>query len=136
METRGVLTPDTITEARTVYDESGPVAQTVVREVARAMDLDREEYRKRVTPAVVETARDAIFAGMLQVSLADRETFTDWRATHPGAVTVAGHEEARNVVWHVGPDERAVAATYNDEPDAAVSTLRRQAFGRLYRDYL
>jgi hypothetical protein len=41
------------------------------------------------------------------------------------------------VVWHVPPfADAAVAATFQDERDAAVATLRRQAFGRCYRDRL
>jgi len=52
-------------------------------------------------------------------------------------LTVFGSEDVDNVVWHAPPfADAAIAATFQDERDAAVATLRRQAFGRLYRDAL
>ena len=55
---------------------------------------------------------------------------------HPDyEVTVAGRENVDRVAWHAAPfADRAVAATFAEEERAAVETLRRQAFGRLYRD--
>jgi len=47
-------------------------------------------------------------------------------------VTVAGSDNVDRVVWHAF-DGEAVAATFQQEEQAAISTLRRQAFGRLYR---
>ena len=39
--------------------------------------------------------------------------------------------------WNVAPAAgRAVAATFQDEPEAAVSTVRRTAFNRIYREEL
>ncbi|ELY80120.1 DUF5809 family protein [Natrinema gari] len=134
MHTVGTFTFDSVDEARTQYESVGPAAQTVVREVAKAMDFDREEYDERVTGDVVETARDALFANLLEVRVGSREEFDDWCQTYDGAVTTVGHENVDRVVWHAGPDGEAVAATFQNEADAAVATLRRQAFGRLYRD--
>jgi hypothetical protein len=137
METEGVFDPATLADAREAYESVGPAAQTVVRETASAMDFDREEYRERVTSDVVETARDALFASLLVVHVGDREAFEDWRADADVDVTLLGSDEVENVVWHVAPAvDAAVAATYQDERDAAVATCRRQAFGRLYRDAL
>jgi len=63
-----------------------------------------------------------------------REEFEGWRDDYDGEVTMAGHEDVDRVVWHAGPDGEAVAATFQNEEEAAIATLRRQAFGRLYRD--
>ncbi|ELY83068.1 DUF5809 family protein [Natrinema altunense] len=134
MHTVGTFTFESVDDARTQYESVGPAAQTVVREVAKAMEFDREEYDERVTGGVVETARDALFANLLEVRVGSREEFDDWRETYDGAVETVGHEDVDRVVWHAGPDGEAVAATFQNEEDAAVATLRRQAFGRLYRD--
>jgi hypothetical protein len=137
METKGVFAPETLADAREAYESVGPAAQTVVRETATAMDFDAEEYRERVTSDVVETARDALFASLLVVHVADRDGFADWRADADVDVTLLGSEDVDNVVWHVAPvADAALAATYQDERDAAVATCRRAAFGRLYRDRL
>jgi hypothetical protein len=134
MHTRGTFAPETVAEARERYAALGPVAQQAVREAAKAMGFDREEYEERVTPAVVEQVRNALFATALEVRVGSREAFDDWAVDHDGELTVVGSEHVDNVAWHVGPDGAAVAATYQDEADAAVETLRRQAFGRLYRE--
>ncbi|WP_226004585.1 DUF5809 family protein [Natrinema salinisoli] len=134
MHTVGTFSFESAEDARTQYESVGPAAQTVVREVAKAMAFDREEYDERVTGDVVETARDALFASLLAVRVGSREEFEDWRESYDGEVTETGHEDVDHVVWHAGPDAEAVAATFQNEEDAAVATLRRQAFGRLYRD--
>jgi hypothetical protein len=138
MERDGVFAPETAAAAREQYESVGPAAQVVVRETASAMGFDRTEYRDRVTSEVVETARDALFASLLAVQYGDREAFEAWCEDHPDAeVAVAGSDQVDNVVWHhARPVDRVLAATYQDEPVAAAGTLRRQAFGRVYRDLL
>ena len=136
MHTLGTFAPESVEQAREYYESVGPAAQTVVREVARAMEFDREEYGERVTGEVVETARDALFASLLEVRVGTREEYERWRAEYDGEVIETGHEQVDRVVWHAGPTGEAVAATFQNEEDAAVATLRRQAFGRLYRDLL
>ncbi|MXV61419.1 hypothetical protein GS429_04940 [Natronorubrum sp. JWXQ-INN-674] len=133
MHTVGTFAPVSVEEARDYYATAGPAAQTVVREVAKAMSFDREEYGDRVTNDVVETARDALFASLLEVRVGSYEEFEDWRESYDGEVTISGHEAVDSVVWHAGPEDEAVAATFQNEEDAAVATLRRQAFGQLYR---
>lgn len=135
METEGVYAPETVEQASAAYEDAGPAAQVVVRETVRAMEFDREEYRERVTGDVVETARDALFASLLEVSVGTRTEFEAWRESHPDYdLHETGSENVDNVVWHAAPfAETAVAATYQKERDAAVGTLRRQAFGRIYR---
>ena len=138
MHTDGVFAPETAAEARELYESVGPAAQTVVRETARAMEFDRDEYRDRVTSEVVETARDALFASLLAVHVGEYEEFEAWLPDHPEyeAVTL-GSEDVSRVVFHPVPfAETVVAATFESEEAAAVATLRRQAFGRLYREHL
>lgn len=130
----GLIAPATVAEARERYEALGPPARTVVREVAKAMSFDREEYADRVTGEVVETARDALFASLLEVRVGSRAAFEAWREAHDGPVHATGSEHVDRAVWHAGPGGEAVAATFQSERDAAVATLRRQAFGRLYRE--
>jgi hypothetical protein len=132
MRTTGRLSPSGSESARAAYEELGSTAQVVVREVARAMEFDREEYDELVTGETVETARDALFASLLEVQVGSDEEYESWAETFDGPVTVAGSDSVDQVVWHAF-DGEAVAATFQHEEQAAVSTLRRQAFGRLYR---
>ena len=137
-ETHGLLAPETEAEVRRQFEEVGPPAQTVTREIARAMEFPKAEYEERVTGDVVETARDALFASLLRVEVGDREAFEDARRDHPDAEVVEnGSENVDRVAWHYVPfADVLVATTFQDEPDAAVATLRRIAFGKFYRDAL
>lgn len=137
MHTEGTFSPDSWEAARRRYDAIGPTAQTVVREVAKAMEFEREEYEERVTGEVVETARQAMFAGELAVHVDDADGFEAWREGYAHEVRVAGSDNVDRVAWHPAPfAETAVAATFQDEPEAAVQTVRRMAFNRIYRDEL
>jgi hypothetical protein len=138
METEGLFTPESAGAARERFDQLGASAQVVVKESAKAMDLSPEAYRERVTSDVIATAREALFASMLEVHVADRPTFESWLADHPDyEVVERGNENVDNVVWHAVPfRETVVAATFQDERRAAIETLRRQAFGTVYRDLL
>jgi hypothetical protein len=137
MDTEGLFVPETAEAARERYEALGPSAQTVVKEVTRAMEFDATEYEDRVSSDVVETARDALFASMLEVRVGTREEFEAWRESTDVDVTEIGNENVDNVVWHVAPfAEAAVAATFHEKRRAAVGTLRRQAFGRLYQEVL
>lgn len=137
MRTEGTFAPETWDEARSRYESVGSAAQTVVREVAKSMDFDREEYDERVTGDVVETARQAIFAEQLAVHVDDAEGFEAWRDDYPHDVRVAGSDNVDRVAWHPAPFAgTAVAATFQNEPEAAVATTRRMAFNRIYREEL
>ena len=78
MDTEGQFAPTDAAAAQERYESLGPVAQTVVREVAKAMDLSPEAYEERVTSEVVETAREVLFASQLAVHVGTREEFEDW----------------------------------------------------------
>lgn len=136
MQTTGFLSPDDAESAIDAYESLGPTAQIVVKETAKAMAFDGDEYDERVTGDVIETARDALFASLLEVTVGTRAEYEEWAESFDGTVSVVGSENVDNVVWHVGPDDEAVAATFHGERRAAIATLRRQAFGRLYRDVL
>ena len=137
METQGTFAPGSWSDARSQYEALAPTAQTVVREVARAMAFDRDEYESRVTGEVVETARQALFASLLEVSVGTTAEFEAFEANCGYDVRVAGSDNVDNAVWHDAPfAETAVAATFQNEPEAAVATLRRMAFNRIYREEL
>jgi hypothetical protein len=152
MHAEGQLSPASATAARREYADLAGAARTVTRETAKAMGFDREEYADRVDDDVRATVRDALFASLLEVRVGDRDEFEEWRAGFDGDLRVMGSDEVDNVTWHVvpfgadGPPTRgaddgdvtpvAVAATFQDEPDAAVATLRRSVFGRVYRDVI
>ena len=61
-----------------------------------------------------------------------------WAELPPAVIVVPiiESENVDNVAWHAPPFADAVAATFQNEEDAAVETLRRQAFGRVYRELL
>jgi hypothetical protein len=136
MHTEGVFAPETAAEASELYATVGPAAQTSVREVAKAMDFDSDEYEDRVTSSVVATAHEAIFASLLEVRVGSDAAFEDWCGDHPDYEReVIGSENVDRVVWHAAPfAETVVAATFQERQDAAVGTLRRQAFGSVYRE--
>jgi hypothetical protein len=138
MDREGTLAPETPAEAREQYASLVPTAKVVTREAAKAMEFDRAEYDDRVTADVIASVRDALFASLLAVHVGDRAEFDHWRDDHPEyEPVITGSDDARRVVWHAPPfADRVVAATFNDEHEAAVGTLRRQAFGRLYREHL
>jgi hypothetical protein len=137
METEGFLRPETPAAARRAHAELLPGARTVVTEAARAMDFDRAEMDARLDEDVYRTAHDAMFASVLEVRVGDAEAFADWREDYGGELTVNGSENVENVVWHAAPAvDAAVAATFQNERAAAVATLRRQAYGDLYREVL
>ncbi|MFB6094320.1 MAG: DUF5809 family protein [Halanaeroarchaeum sp.] len=138
MDTRGLLAPTTETEVRERFEELGPAAQVVTKEVAKAMAFDRQEYRDRVTGDVVATARDALFSSLLRVHVGTREEFESWLDDHPDLAShVEGSDGVTRRAWHPVPVDGAVAAvTFQSEPDAAVGTLRRQAYGRHYEPLL
>ena len=135
MDTEGTLLPETVEEASGRYEQLGSTAQVVVKAVTKSMAFDREEYDERVDSDVIETAREAMFGEQLQVHVGTREEFDEWRETTDHEVAVLGADNVDHVVWHAPPfAETAVAATYQNEPDAAVATLRRQAVARIYQD--
>lgn len=135
VHTRGDVAPEDAAAARDRYRALAPLAETVVREATSAMGFDREEYEERVTPEVVTRVQEALFAARLEVHVGTRAEFDAW-ADDRDDVVVLGAEAVDHVAWHDPSFGDAVAATFQNEEDAAVDTLRRQAFGRVYRDVL
>lgn len=135
METAGIIAPASPADARRIYNELAQPAEVVVKEVSRLMAIDPEEYDRRVSSEAIETARDALFASLLSINVGTRTEYEQWRTDFDGTIHEIGSEHVDQVVWHAFDDE-AVAATFQAKQDAAVATLRRQAFGELYRDVL
>jgi hypothetical protein len=137
MDTEGRFSPETLEHARERYEELGPTAQVLVKEVAKAMGLDAETYEENVTAEVIETARDVLFAESLVVTIGTSEEFESWCDESDREIEIIGAENVDNVAWHAPSfTQEAVAATFQSERRAAVGTLRRQAFGRLYSEEL
>ena len=136
MHTKGRFSPTSAEEAHERYEELGPAAQTAIREAATAMEFEKDEYDERVTSEVIERVRNALFASELEVNVGSREEFDEWLAAHPDYDShVIGSENVDQVAWHAAPFAEVVAAaTFANRERAAVETLRRQAFGRIYRD--
>lgn len=138
MDERGFLAPETRADVQDAFESLGPTAQTVTKEVAKSMGMDRDEYGERVTGDVVATARDAMFAELLQVYVGTSEEYESWADDNPDFEEDRhGSDDVDNAAWHpVYPTDTVVVATYQNEPDAAIGTLRRIAFGGHYRDLL
>lgn len=137
MDTEGLFEPETRQDAHERFRQLDTAAETVVKESARQMGFDSAEFGERITDDVIETAQESLFASLLQVTVGAREEYDQWCADNDREPVVVGHESVDNVAWHAPPfAEQAVAATFQDEREAAVGTLRRQAFGRIYREVL
>jgi hypothetical protein len=137
MHTRGSLAPETVDEARERYETLGSTAQVLLKQVAKAMSFDESEYERRVTPEVIETAREVLFADDLRVHVGTRQEYEAWLEDREYETTEHGSPNVTRVAWHPAPFAgEVVAATFEHEADAAVETLRRQAFGGLYREVL
>ncbi len=135
MHTVGVLSPETPEGVRETYAALEQPAAVVVREVARSMAFDPEEYDRRVTDDVIATAQDALFASLLVVAVGDRAEYDDWRAEFTGELREIGSPNVDRVAWHAF-DGRAIATTFQSDTEAAVATLQRQAYGDFYREHL
>lgn len=138
MDTHGFIAPETERDAKEAFEEVGPAARTVTSEVAKAMGFERGEYREMVTDEVVATAQEAFFASLLSVHVGPVTKFESWlEDTDDMAVHLEGNENVDRRSWHpVYPADAVAAVTFHDEPEAAVATVRRQAFGRFYRSIL
>lgn len=137
MDSEGLFAPETEAEAQEHFEMLAPAAGEVVRSVAKGMEFGTDEYDERVTGDVVETAREAMYASLLKVHIGDHDAYQQWCDDHECDAIEMGHPDVDRVVWHAAPfQETAVAATFENEREAAIATLRRQAFGRLYTDLL
>ncbi|ERG93304.1 MAG: hypothetical protein J07HQW1_03365 [Haloquadratum walsbyi J07HQW1] len=138
LDTIGELAPTSTTTVYERFDSLGSTAQTVVREIATAMGFDREEYNDRITSEVVEAARETLFAERLAVRVASQDEFEQWVDSHPAVdVEQMGSPNVDRVAWHHAPfSDAVIAATFQNEQAAAVSTLRRRSFGEIYRPVL
>lgn len=138
MQLRGMFTPETATAARERYESLALPAETVTKELAEAGTGSADAYREFLTPEVLDTAQQSLFAGLLAVRVGSREEYEEWLADHEDLTpTLAGHESVARRAWHpINPRDAVAAVSFEDSPDAAVATVRRQAFGKHYRSVL
>jgi len=132
METEGSFAPADAAAVREQYAAAETAAEAVLREFARAVP---EAADRRNDADLHLTASEAIYASLLEVHVGTREEFESYLADCDRPVEEVGSEHVDNVAWHDAPAaDRIVAATFASEPEAAVGTLRRQAFAKLYRE--
>ncbi|MFW6004214.1 MAG: DUF5809 family protein [Halodesulfurarchaeum sp.] len=138
METRGHLSPATEDAVRETYESLAGAAETVTKEIAEANAETREDYRELTDSGTVETARQALFASLLEVQVGTVAEYESWLAEHDELEPeLAGTEPVSGRAWHpVWARDAVVAASFEDRPDAAVGAVQRQAFGRHYRSIL
>lgn len=137
METEGLLAPASETAVREQYEAVAPAAEVTAKEVAKTLELEATAPHEQVDEDVILTAHEAIFASLLSVHVGTREEFAVWLADidRDPEVTELGSEHVTGVAWHHAPVEnRVLAATFADEPEAAAHALRRQAFATCYSE--
>jgi hypothetical protein len=135
MHTEGLFAPESAAEVREQYEAASAAAEVVVRELVRALPV-AEAAEDRPDDATLKlTATEATFASLLEVHVGTDEEFENSVAETDREVEVLGSEHVSGAVWHDAPAaDRVLAATYENEPEAAVDALRRQAFSTFYRE--
>jgi hypothetical protein len=138
MDTRGELTPTTAAAAREAYAGLALPAETVTKAVADAGTDSTEAYQSFLDDDVLETAQESLFAASLAVQVGTADEYEAWLADHADLEpSMTGHEDVSGRAWHpVWPREVVAAVSFADSPDAAVATVRRQAFGKFYRSMI
>ena len=137
METEGLFAPATAAAVADAYDTLSPAAESVVKELAREITADASAYDDAVTGETIATAQEALYASLLEIHTGTRAEYEEWCSDHDVERIERGSENVANVAWHHAPAAgTVVAATYDQKREAAVGTLRRQAFGSVYREML
>jgi hypothetical protein len=132
MHTRGTFAPETRADALETYEEVGPVAQVVVREATKAMEFDADEYDERVTPEVIRTARDAVFAELLAVHVGDEAEFDAWLADSEFDADDVVRIGSDNVEIFTSPDDDTVVLTdSSDRAEVSVDLDDHVTYGNL-----
>lgn len=137
METVGLFAPESETATRETHEMLASAAESVVKELARDVTSDAAAYDELVSDDRIRTAQETLFASLLEVHVGTREEYEQWCNEGTYERIERGNENVSNVVWHAAPvADTVVAATFQNEREAAVGTLRRQAFGTVYREVL
>ncbi|MFB6311461.1 MAG: DUF5809 family protein [Salinirussus sp.] len=135
MHTEGLLAPATEAAAREEYAAAEHAAGVVVREIIRSLSVADDAAEP--DDAVLQTATEALFASLLEVKVGTRAEFDDYTEEHDRGVEVLGSEHVSGVAWHdAAALDRVIAATFENEPAAAVDALRRQTFAKCYREVI
>jgi hypothetical protein len=135
MDIQGLFAPASDAAVRDQYEAASAAADVVVRELVRALPV-ADTAEDRPDDATLQlTATEAIFASLLEVHVGTDAEFEAYLEETDREVERLGSEHVSGVAWHDAPAaDRILAATYENEPDAAVDALRRQAFATLYRE--
>lgn len=138
METRGHFAPRTETAASAQYDDLALVAKTVTKEIAEAGTDTSDGYQALVEESVIETAQQALFASLLEVHVGSVDEYEAWLTDHDSLDwSLAGTDTVTRRAWHpVWPRDQVAAVSFQNSPEAAIATVRRQAFGQHYRAIL
>lgn len=131
MDTVGLFAPEDTAAVRDRYAAVETAAAVAATEVANALDVDPD----RVDDDIELVAQESIFASLLAVHVGTRAEFEEWVAGTDRETTLLGSEHVSRVAWHDAPVAGVViGATFESEQAAAIGTLRRQAFARVYRE--
>ncbi|MBS3760816.1 DUF5809 family protein [Halodesulfurarchaeum sp.] len=138
METQGHFAPRTETAASAQFDDLALVAKTVTKEIAEAGTDTSGGYQALVEESVIETAQQTLFASLLEVHVGSVDEYEAWLTDHDSLeASLAGTETVPWRAWHpVWPRDQVTAVSYQNSPEAAIATVRRQAFGQHYRAIL
>jgi hypothetical protein len=135
MHTEGLFAPESEAAVSEQYAAAGAAAEVVVSELVRALPVADEAADRPDDATLQLTATEAIFASLLEVRVGTDDEFEAYEAETDRNVEMLGSEHVSGVAWHDAPAaDRILAATYENEPEAAVDALRRQAFVKLYRE--
>ena len=138
METVGYLAPETPEAVEEAYADCEPIARELTREIVLATGIDSASYHDMMTTEVIEAAQAVYFSSVLRIHTGSREEFSEWIASSPyteEAVHREGSPNVDQIAWHVSrATDQIVAATYHQQREAALSSLRRIVWGRLYAE--
>lgn len=138
MDTRGQFAPETKAAARSLYDDLAIAAETVTKTLAETSTDSREAYHELLDQERIDAAHEALFASLLEVHVGSVEEFESWMNRHDAfQLSLSGPETVPRRAWHpVRPRKTVTAVSFQTAPEAAVATVRRQAFGTQYRELL
>jgi hypothetical protein len=138
METRGHFAPRTETAASAQYDDLALAAKTVTKEIAEAGTDTSDDYQALVEESVIDTAQQTLFASLLEVHIGSVDEYEAWLTDHNSLDgSLAGTDTVARRAWHpVWPRDHVAAVSFQNSPEAAIATVRRQAFGQHYRAIL
>lgn len=137
MDHYGCFTPESESELVSRFESLETTAKVLVRQLRTAFDRNQDYVDDHLDQADVDTIKEIVFGSHLEIHAGTRQEFDQWFTGRSLELIEIGSSEVDHIAWHHSPFvETVLAATFENEPEAAVETLRRQAIGRLYREYI